>query len=56
MYFIGISRYIWRLVLSAVSRNRGRFWNVLGLPVDKEGLLYLLFAILRKHPINYWAR
>jgi hypothetical protein len=32
MYVTRISCYVWRSVLSAVSRNRGRFLNV--LPVD----------------------
>jgi hypothetical protein len=29
MYFTRISRDLWRSVLSAVSHNRGRSWNVL---------------------------
>jgi hypothetical protein len=38
MYVTRISRYVQRLVLSVVSRTRGRSWNV--LPVDTEALLY----------------
>jgi hypothetical protein len=38
MYVTRISRYIWRSVLSAVSRNRGRSWNV--LPVCTAALLF----------------
>jgi hypothetical protein len=39
MYVTQISRYIQHSVLSAVSRNRGRSWNV--LPVDTGAQLYL---------------
>jgi hypothetical protein len=41
MFDTRIKPYIWRLVLSAVSRNRGRSWNV--LLVDTGARLYLLF-------------
>jgi hypothetical protein len=40
MYVTRISRYIFNSVLSAVSRNQGRSWNV--LPIDTGALLYLL--------------
>jgi len=39
MYVTRISRYIQRSVLSAVSRNRGRSWNI--LPADTGVRLYL---------------
>jgi hypothetical protein len=42
MYVIRISRYIQRSVLSAVSRNRDRSWNV--LPLNTGALLYLVIA------------
>jgi hypothetical protein len=40
MFVTRISRYIQRLVLSVVSSNRGRTWNL--LPVDAEAHLYLV--------------
>jgi hypothetical protein len=43
MYVTRISRYIERSVLSAVSRNRGKSWNV--LPVDTGTLLSLSLYI-----------
>jgi hypothetical protein len=42
MYVTRISRYIQRSVLSEVSRNRRRSWNV--LPLNTGALLYLLIA------------
>jgi hypothetical protein len=41
MFVTRISRYIYRSVLSAVSRNRGRSWNV--LPVDTGAHRYVNF-------------
>jgi hypothetical protein len=45
MFVTRISRYIYRSVLSVVSRNRGRSWNV--LPVDTGALLYY-YCLLRE--------
>jgi hypothetical protein len=39
MFVTRISHYIQLSVLSAVSRNSGRFWNV--LPVDTGAHLYV---------------
>ena len=53
-YFTRISRYITlyikRLVLSVVSRNRGRSWNV--SPADTEVHLYVMYALAHKAPLS----
>jgi hypothetical protein len=43
MFVTRISRYILRSVLSAVSRNRGRSYNV--LPVDTGAQLYSVLQL-----------
>jgi hypothetical protein len=49
MYVTRISRYIYvyRSVLSAVSRNRGRSLNV--LPVDTGARLYMVLSTFIAH-------
>jgi hypothetical protein len=50
MYVTRISRYILRKVLSAVSRNRGRYWNVLPVVMGAHLCMNLVIYTIKILP------
>jgi hypothetical protein len=53
MFITRISRYIYFSVLSTVSRNRGRAWNVLSVDTGAHLYTYYLYSTVHSFVAKY---